>query len=74
MATLGVDDEYYNDMWMLDTHTWTWIKPSVSGIQPIARTGGVAALLSSKYLIFGLGIFDWMLVYDVLLFCFANPF
>ncbi|KAG2222924.1 hypothetical protein INT45_013555 [Circinella minor] len=55
LGITGVDDEYYNDLWMLDTQTWTWTKPSVAGIQPRARTGGSGALLSSKYLIFGLG-------------------
>ncbi|KAI9250513.1 hypothetical protein BDA99DRAFT_541763 [Phascolomyces articulosus] len=46
----------YNDLWILDTHTWTWGIPSnVSGTQPITRTGSSAALINNDYIYFCYG-------------------
>ncbi|KAI8140832.1 hypothetical protein BJV82DRAFT_561859 [Fennellomyces sp. T-0311] len=60
--------EYFNDLWILDTHTFTWINPNIDGIKPQKRSGGVAGLLTNEYAIFGFGVAgtDYLDAIDVL--------
>ncbi|KAI9495620.1 hypothetical protein BDB00DRAFT_759883 [Zychaea mexicana] len=47
---------YFNDLWMLDTQTYTWHVPSVTGIEPKHRSGAAAARVTNEYIIFCFGL------------------
>ncbi|KAG2218735.1 hypothetical protein INT45_006887 [Circinella minor] len=55
LGIIGVDDEYYNVLWILDTHTWIWSAPSVDGLLPRARTGSSIGRINNEYAVLCFG-------------------
>ncbi|KAG2203124.1 hypothetical protein INT47_004931 [Mucor saturninus] len=61
---------FLNAVAILDTKTWTWIVPSVSGIPPFRRSSASAGLLNGNYLTVSFGasrnlFFNDINVYDI---------
>lgn len=54
-ATTQRTRQYLNSIAILDTATWSWTIPSVSGIPPSRRSFAVAGLLDSKHATFAFG-------------------
>jgi len=46
-------EELFNDVWFLNTDTWEWSKPAVTGTPPPGRFGHSAMLVGSKMIIYG---------------------
>ncbi|KAI7861054.1 hypothetical protein BDC45DRAFT_563229 [Circinella umbellata] len=51
----GENDEYYNMLWILDTHTWIWSAPSVGGILPRARSSSSIGRINNEYAVLCFG-------------------
>ncbi|KAI9276646.1 hypothetical protein BDA99DRAFT_493774 [Phascolomyces articulosus] len=52
----GYDFElYYNDILVLDTQSWTWVAPDISGIKPTHRSESIGARINNEYVLFGFG-------------------
>lgn len=47
--------QYLNTVAILDTKTWTWTVPTVSGIPPSRRSFAVGGLLDGKHLTVAFG-------------------
>jgi hypothetical protein len=46
-------EEHMNDLWQLDSDTWTWTQLRPHGIGPIARRRQVMCLVGSRIYLFG---------------------
>lgn len=49
------DRQYLNAVAILDTSTWTWTVPTVSGIPPSRRSYAVAGILDGSHLTVAFG-------------------
>lgn len=49
----GIDNEHFNDIHVLDTETWQWMKPAVDGEPPTPRGLSTATVVGDQVLVFG---------------------
>ena len=48
--------KFFNNLYILDTKTFTWVDLDVPGAKPTMRTGGISGLISNEYCVFAFGI------------------
>ncbi|KAI9359780.1 hypothetical protein BD770DRAFT_319403 [Pilaira anomala] len=56
---------YLNAIAILNTKTWTWLVPPVTGIPPSRRCNAAAGILSNKYLTIAFGATMWGYYNDI---------
>lgn len=46
---------FYNNLYVLDTQTWTWYEPEIQGTAPMRRSFATSALITNEYAVFAFG-------------------
>ncbi|KAG2218736.1 hypothetical protein INT45_006888 [Circinella minor] len=65
LGSPGIDDKYYNILWILDTHTWVWSVPPTAGILPRARIGSSIGRINNEYVVLCFGTVNRLSLNDI---------